>query len=238
MNWPRKLRRFFAAEAADHRPFSRRRFIGGLGGIALGAGLLYPNEAWADVEERAHRFGIKPGTLVDAQGRPLKRAGLEPFIGEIIMFGGDFAPRGWALCDGQLLPINQNQSLYSLLGTTYGGDGKATFALPDLRGRFPLHPGLGPGLTPRGLGETGGAETATLAVNQIPPHRHTMPAPQKVLVRGTGDQVEGITVGGDQGAAGEGATGDTGGGQPHNNMSPFLAVNFIIATEGIYPSRN
>ena len=101
-----------------------------------------------------------------------QRNSAEPFIAEIIMFGGNFAPRGWAFCDGQLLAINTNQALFSLLGTTYGGDGRTTFGLPDLRGRVPVHPGTGPGLTQRRLGEKGGTETNTMNINQMPEHNH------------------------------------------------------------------
>jgi len=108
------------------------------------------------------------------QGIFPSRNGLEPFIAEIIMFGGNFAPRGWAFCDGQLLPIAQNQALFSILGTTYGGDGRTTFALPDLRGRTAIHPGTGPGLSNRRLGERGGAETNTLTLPQLPTHTHTI----------------------------------------------------------------
>jgi microcystin-dependent protein len=102
------------------------------------------------------------------------RNGAEPFIGEIMIFGGNFAPRGWAFCDGQLLPVSQNTALFSLLGTTYGGDGRTTFALPDLRGRVPLHPGTGPGLSSRQLGEKGGTETNVLTIGQMPAHNHTI----------------------------------------------------------------
>jgi microcystin-dependent protein len=112
--------------------------------------------------------------IIALQGIFPSRSGIEPFIAEIIMFGGNFAPRGWAFCDGQLLPIAQNQALFSILGTTYGGDGRTTFALPDLRGRAAIHPGTGPGLSTRQLGERGGTETNTLTLPQLPTHTHTI----------------------------------------------------------------
>lgn len=166
----------------------------------------------------------------------------EPFLGEIRMFGGNFAPRGWAFCDGQLLPIAQNTALFSLLGTTYGGDGQSTFGLPDLRGRFPMHEGQGPGLTPRSLGAVAGAEAVTLIASQMPAHNHTVGA-------STGEAndvipTNGYLAAGNQYSASANtslnpaALGVAGGSQPHDNMPPYLVVNFIIALEGIYPSRN
>lgn len=134
----------------------------------------------------------------------------EPFIGEIRMFGGNFAPRGWALCNGQILPINQNQSLYSLLGTTYGGDGRINFALPDLRGRVPMHPGSGPGLTSRVLGQKGGSEN----------NFHSF-----------------LPISGDVAAAGASNSAATGV-SPENNVQPYTCINFIIALQGLFPSRN
>ena len=138
--------------------------------------------------------------------------GIEPYLGEVSLFAGNFAPRGWALCDGQILPINQNQSLYSLLGTTYGGDGRTTFALPDLRGRAPIHEGQGAGLSSRSLGSRFGDERVTLTTAQVPSHNHSLPAPP-----GT-------------------STGNTGGGQAHPNMQPSLALNYTINLTGLYPS--
>ncbi len=176
---------------------------------------------------------------------------MDPFIGEIRMFGGNFAPRGWAFCNGQLLSIAQNTALFSLLGTTYGGDGVTTFALPDLRGRTPIHFGQGPGLTPRTLGERSGSETVTLTANEMPAHNHAMvastgiintPSPENAFLGQIGE-------GRDAPPAFVGATSalttmnpqsinPSGGSQPHNNMQPYLAVNYIISLEGIYPSRN
>jgi microcystin-dependent protein len=174
----------------------------------------------------------------------------EPFLGEIRMFAGNFAPRGWALCDGQILPISQYDALFSLLGTMYGGDGRTSFGLPDLRGRAPIHAGSGPGLTPRPVGQKGGAETVTLTVNQLPAHSHqaqikadstvaTSDNPQKALLaRNAGSTPQyGITP---NTALSDSAVTITsaGGGQSHPNMQPFLTVNYIIALQGIYPSRN
>lgn len=162
----------------------------------------------------------------------------EPFVAEIKMFAGNFAPRGYAFCDGQLVPVSQNTALFSLVGTTYGGDGRTTFALPDLRGRSPVHPGQGPGLSDRRLGQKGGAENVTLAVHQMPAHQHVIQG--KVLgtgQRGTpvyGNDSPGVELGtGPLDATAESA----GGSQPHDNMPPFLCVNFIIAMVGIFPSR-
>ena len=170
----------------------------------------------------------------------------EPFIGEIRPFGFNFAPKGWALCAGQLLSISQNTALFSILGTMYGGDGKTTFALPDLRGVVPLHAGNGPGLTPRSVGETGGSESVTLNVAQIPAHNHVANANG-----GPGNQygatnnfwAADAAGGKEYAAAGNAqmaadALAPAGGGGPHNNLQPYLAVNYCIALTGIYPSRN
>jgi microcystin-dependent protein len=168
----------------------------------------------------------------------------QPFIGEIILFGGNFAPSGYALCNGQLMPVSQNTALFSLLGTTYGGDGVMTFGLPDLRGRIPMHQGQGAGLSNRAMGEIAGVETVTLTTAQMPPHNHGLNAQS-----GNGDQAS------PQGnywaastlrqyaapsnsAMNPACIGNAGGSQPHSNIMPFLAVNFAIAVAGIYPSRN
>jgi microcystin-dependent protein len=181
----------------------------------------------------------------------------EPFLGQISMFAGNFAPRGWAFCDGQLLPISQNTALFSLLGTTYGGDGRTTFGLPDLRGRMPMHPGSGPGLTSRTLGEKGGAEEVSLNVNQLPAHDHpvqaaaearcssaagTSDSPSGKYWSGSSEGDQGYRDGADGTLAADAVTvnaevGNRGGGQPVDNIQPFLAVNFIIALQGVYPSR-
>lgn len=172
----------------------------------------------------------------------------EPFIAEIKMFAGNFAPRGFAFCDGQLLAISQNTALFSLVGTIYGGDGRTTMGLPDLRGRFPMHPGSGPGLTPRQLGQKSGTETNTLTASNMPPHSHSVNPPANA---GEGQKVEpdaGYPAAGEEPTKPYAPSSDTslaayntgnaGGGLPVNNMPPFQCVYFIIALVGIYPSRN
>jgi len=177
----------------------------------------------------------------------------EPFIGEIKMVGFNFAPRGWALCDGQLLPISQNTALFSLLGTTYGGDGRTTFGLPDLRGRVPTHQGTGPGLTNRRIGEKIGTEYVTLNVAQMPSHNHAATGALAANSDGasTTAAVGNVLAEADENtytseAANENMQSGTvsvtvsnaGGGQPHNNMQPTLCINFVIALVGLFPSRN
>lgn len=171
----------------------------------------------------------------------------EPYVGEIRMFAGNFAPRGWAFCDGQLLAVSQNDALFSLLGTIYGGDGRTTFGLPDLRGRLPIHAGTGPGLSPRRLGAKGGAEKVTLTVNQMPSHNHdfkgtndlsSSPNPEAHVVSRSTDvdaYIKNEVV--DQNLNSDTLT-KIGGSQSHTNMMPYLCVHFIIALFGIYPSRH
>ena len=173
-----------------------------------------------------------------------------PFLGEIRMFAGNFAPRGWAFCSGQILAISQNDALFALLGTTYGGDGQVTFALPDFRGRIPIEQGQGPGLSPRTLGEQGGTETVTLISTQMPAHSHTLSVtsaaatavtPGNTLLPGaiSGDTFYVNNIAGNTMAPLSAAMlGPSGGSQPHLNMMPTLVVNFIIALEGVFPSRN
>ena len=202
---------------------------------------------------------------------------MDPFLAEIVIFAGNFAPRGWAYCDGQLMSINANSALFSLLGTTYGGDGRTTFALPDLRGRTPVGPRHGPGLSSYTLGQRGGVETVTLTINQMPSHSHIatatqpagLPASGTINAGGAGstsdpagkfpgkpDNIGPVEVkayadaGGTPMAAGtvsvdlSGLPAPTvtvlnnGGSQYHTNIQPFLAINYIIATQGVFPSRN
>lgn len=171
----------------------------------------------------------------------------EPFLAEIRMVGFNFAPRGWAFCDGQILPIAQNQSLYSLLGPTYGGDGRTTFALPDLRGRTPIHVGASSGGTDYRLGSKGGEETQTLIVAEMPQHNHQEKASNDtadqlvptdmVLARSTATDPIWVNpaplVNMDSGSVA-----NVGGSQPHENMQPYLVINFCIALQGLFPSRN
>lgn len=169
----------------------------------------------------------------------------QPYIGEIRMFAGNFPPSGWMFCEGQLLAISDYDTLFNLIGTTYGGDGMDTFALPDLRGRVPLHGGTGPGLSNRQLAETGGVETVTLTTNQMPAHTHAVLASNDVAnssytaANGVPGNTSGTAVYGLMGTPGPmtaNALAAAGGSQPHTNMAPYLCVNFIISLFGIYPS--
>ncbi|MFP6846143.1 MAG: tail fiber protein [Thalassolituus sp.] len=171
----------------------------------------------------------------------------DPFVGEIRMFAGNFAPRGWAFCDGQLLAVSQNDALFSLLGTTYGGDGRTTFGLPDMRGRLPVHQGQGSGLTLRRLGSHYGEENVTLTVNEIPPHSHGfMASTAEVSSSNPANDVLGSHTDGDESYTSTlsnvvGLSSDVvataGGSRSHTNLMPALCVNYIIALFGIYPSR-
>lgn len=170
-----------------------------------------------------------------------------PMIGEIRMFAGNFAPLGWALCNGQLLSIAGNDFLFTLIGTTYGGDGQTNFALPDLRGRVPIHDGLGAGLSSYVQGQTGGTEQVTLNVNQMPAHNHV---PQCLSTAGTSKNPKGQVWAADGGGStfsysstannpmAAGALGVAGGSQPHDNVQPYLGINFIIALVGLFPVSN
>lgn len=172
---------------------------------------------------------------------------MEPFLGQIQMFGFNFAPRGWAFCEGQLLPISQNSALFSLLGTTYGGDGRTTFALPDLKGRVAMHFGNGAGLSNRPIGQKGGDETHTLTAAQMPSHTHTANCHAgggdgntpvaKFWSKDLGTQSGTYHTAADETMAPT-ALANTGGSQSHNNMQPFLVINFCIALQGVFPSRN
>lgn len=168
-----------------------------------------------------------------------------PYIGEIRMFGGNFAPVGWAFCNGQLIDIAENEVLFNLIGTTYGGDGQSTFALPDLRGRIPIHQGTGPDGDTHVTGQLAGTESVTLTVNQLPNHGHSMmgamkdgsqTSPQNHIPADSATIAPYINDPPD-GSMNTQAIHTTGGGQPHENMQPFLAVSFIISLFGIFPSQ-
>ena len=172
----------------------------------------------------------------------------DPFLGEILMAGFNFAPRGFALCDGQILSISQNSSLFSLLGTTYGGDGRSTFGLPELRGRTPVHEGTGPGLPSKQLGKLDGAETVALQPNELPAHTHTLRALNTDATTNTpgGNVLAKPTLGhsaykltpGTRVGMNPAAVESTGAGQAHTNVQPTLTINFFIALQGVFPSRN
>jgi microcystin-dependent protein len=171
---------------------------------------------------------------------------MDPFVAEIRIFPFNFAPKGWAFCDGQLLPLSQNTALFSLLGTTYGGDGKSTFALPDLQGSSPMHPGQGPGLSPHDLGEIGGTPFVTLIETELPSHVHAVnatngpanlqaPASDRVIGRANNnvflDNPANLVLMAFQTLSLAGSS------LPHNNMQPYLTLNFCIALQGVYPPR-
>lgn len=172
----------------------------------------------------------------------------DPFVAEIRIFPFNFAPKGWAWCDGQLLPLSQNTALFSLLGTTYGGNGKSNFALPDLQGRVPMHPGQGPGLSLHDLGESGGSQTVTLLESEIPPHSHTLstgttpsstntPSTGIALSRSSGGMAyQNMTQTNRVNLAHETLLAN-GGHSPHNNMQPYLTCYFCIALQGVFPPR-
>jgi microcystin-dependent protein len=171
-----------------------------------------------------------------------------PFVAEIRIFPFNFPPKGWAFCDGQILPLSQNTALFSLLGTTYGGDGKSNFALPNLQGSAPMHPGQGPGLSLHDLGETGGSDTVSLLESEIPNHAHSLqakstpppsvdasPAPNLAFGRSNGGTAYVVTN--NFAAMDPNTIAPQGGDQPHNNLMPFLTLSFCIALQGVFPPR-
>jgi microcystin-dependent protein len=203
--------------ASERRGFLKRVLTLATGGIALGA--LAPKEAEASVE---------------------------PYLGEIMLFAGDYVPRGWAACNGQLLPIAQNQALFSILLTRYGGNGQTTFALPDFRGRAPIHAGQGPGLTNRIVGESGGVEAHALTVAEMPAHAHGAFARS---LNGTSASPAGHVPARDPSGTplygpdpdvllSPNAIAPSGGDQPHENMPPFLTITFLIALQGVFPQQS
>jgi microcystin-dependent protein len=170
-----------------------------------------------------------------------------PFIGMLALFGFNFPPRGWAQCNGQLLPIAQNTALFSLLGTQYGGNGTTTFGLPDLRGRVPIHLGQGPGLSNYSQGQVGGTENVTLLATEMPAHTHTLrgiteagstAVPTGAMLANTGALDKEYGVPGTLTTMHASAISPAGSGQPHSNMQPYLVLNYCIALQGIFPSRN
>lgn len=171
----------------------------------------------------------------------------DPFVAEIRIFGFNFAPKGWAFCNGQILPLSQNTALFALLGTTYGGNGKSTFALPDLQGNIPMHPGQGPGLSLHDLGEMGGSETVTLLESEIPAHTHAwrdhdidlgeLNAPSNVRSLAQSANSTIYTPAANLTAMNFQALAIAGGSQPHNNMMPYLTLNYCIALQGVFPPR-
>ncbi len=174
----------------------------------------------------------------------------QPYIGEIAMFAGSFAPTGWALCNGQLLSIADNSALFTIIGTTYGGNGQTTFALPDLRSRAPVHAGQGPGLSNRIQGEMAGTETTAITLNQLPAHSHAVTLNASTGPANTSSPASAAMAVADDALYASAAPGATlsanslalgnnpGGGQPHDNTQPYLTINFIISLYGVFPSQN
>jgi microcystin-dependent protein len=174
---------------------------------------------------------------------------MDPFVAEIRIFPFNFPPKGWAFCDGQLLPLSQNTALFSLLGTTYGGDGKSNFALPNMQGNAPMHPGQGPGLSLHDLGETAGSETVTLLDSEMPSHAHVMrvhnadqadhqtPGPSTVLAQSANGNAYHDNTSQNLVNLNPVILAPAGGNQPHNNMQPYLTLNFCLALQGVYPPR-
>jgi microcystin-dependent protein len=215
----------------------RRRFLAKALGVLAGTSLI------GGVAKAFAQVGQK---TVASNGGQKQVAGEYPFIGEIMMFAGNFAPTGYAACDGSLLPISSYAALFSVIGTYYGGNGTTNFALPDLRGRVPIHVGTGAGLSTYSQGQMGGQETHTLLATEMPAHNHTAyastsggtsssPSNNFPAVNSEGIEHYGSSENGTMNAN---AIGAAGGSQPHNNIQPYLAINFCIAISGIFPSRS
>ncbi|CAN5524278.1 hypothetical protein BH10BAC5_BH10BAC5_27750 [soil metagenome] len=238
------LLNFFKKESSGSNPASRRRFIRTSIAAALGATTL---ASTTDLFAMKSKTGL---IYVKENGEIINNYKLSPnasqnFLGELMCVGYNFQTNGWALCNGQILSIAQNTALFSLLGTTYGGNGQTNFALPDLRGRVPMHFGQGPGLQNYSLGQTGGTETETLITSQLPVHNHgvnvntaigTSNAPNGNF---SAQNAEGINEysATSNSTMNTGAIGNSGGGQAHNNMQPYLVMNWQIALQGIFPSQ-
>lgn len=227
-----------SAQRLARRSFLKRA------GQGAGAGLLFGLIPWEDVLARATGFGIVPGTRVDAQGRRLEALpGTDPFIGELALFPYNFAPRNFATCEGQILAIASNTALFSLLGTTFGGDGRSTFGLPDLRGRMMRGVGQGPGLNYVSLGEQSGAESVALITSELPIHSHAgMPVAtgRRTRTPSASSGASGVLDVPAYGTTTDGSpslVGAPGGSQPHNNLSPYLVLTPCIALTGIFPQR-
>jgi microcystin-dependent protein len=225
------------ASRASNEVSGRRSFLTKALGFLAGTALLGgKTKALAQVSKKGP----------DSIGGVKSVQDTSPYLGEILLFAGNFAPVGWAICDGALLSISQNTALFSILGTTYGGDGRTNFALPDLRGRVPVGFGQGSGLSSYVEGQAGGEETHQLSVNEMPSHNHSAgadngrgtsatPVGNLPAINNEGIQHYGASNNSAMNAA---AIGNSGGGQSHNNMQPYLALNYIIALQGVFPSRS
>jgi microcystin-dependent protein len=201
---------------------------------------------WLAKKPALRTFSVKPISKLASGGNTMS----EPYIGQIMMIGFNYPPQGWAFCDGQLIPVQQNPALFSLLSTTYGGDGYNNFALPDLRGRVAIHQGQGPGLTYRTWGERGGYEAVALTAANVPAHTHTAKLHAKNDDAGTNEPSGAALANSSENtyadedpdaemrAGSVTVEANTGGDQPHTNMQPYLCINFVIALTGAYPPRN
>ncbi|MEM6325609.1 MAG: tail fiber protein [Bacteroidota bacterium] len=271
MSWTHRIRRHLADRLAPEGPSTPRPASHAPSLPAVGAGLVAPGAGrvvtedshsgpeavasigrteaeeatWNAVEARARSFGIVPGTVVDAHGRTIRDTPLpsDPLLGSIAYVGYGFAPRGWATCEGQLLPISSNQALFSLLGTAFGGDGRSTFQLPDLRSRFALGVGTGPGLSPVAWGEEGGEQSTVLTAANLPSHTHLVPVAgeatsQSPAGHAHADHAADIPTYGTSDLVAMGHTHSTGSGTSFENRPPYLGLYVVIALQGLFPSRN
>lgn len=243
MNFFKKIfNKKFKAEDTEDTQSGRRNFMRNSVGTIFSLGLLAgAGNAFAGIKSKTGYIYVKPNGEIINDYMPQDAS--QPLIGSIMMAGFNFAPINWLLCNGQLVSISENEVLFELIGTTYGGDGVTTFGLPDLRGRIPVHQGQGPGLSNYVLGQSGGAENVTLTVNQIPSHNHALLASTTSgsAASPSGDYIglnaDGIASYGtsSNGNLNTGSIQSQGGSQSHENMQPFLTVNFSIAMYGIFP---